>query len=463
MMDEKQLLGAYARECSESAFGELVTRHIDFVYSTALRVVNGDSHLAQDVTQIVFIELAREAGSLPGDVALPGWLYRHTCYTATKVVRTEQRRQSREQMAMEMRALDDKTRPEWELVAPYLDESLNQLSAPDRDAIVLRFLKQQDLRTVGAALGITDDAAQKRLSRALEKLRELLAGRGVSLTAAALASLLAAEAVTAAPPGLALSVATAALTAAASGGTTLTVLKLLTMAKTKAAIASAVVVTGAVLFLLIQHSSQAKLREENDSLRQQVESLSQLPGENVRLSNLVAQASNPPTNDHLNELLRLRSQVGILWAEAAQLKEVRRTNGPLEVAIAKNGQPQEAAKLSDATLVVWQLLDYETTNPNSPVLPRVEEIESFLKKYDPRFTGTNAFERVYQGSIGSIAVTNGHQVLVVREKQAWQGIDGGWRKAYGFGDSHAEIHLAADGDFTAWEAPRMASPPPRVP
>ena len=107
----------------------------DLDYSAALRVVNGDSHLAQDVTQMVFIELAREAGSLPDDVALPGWLHRHTCYTATKVVRAEQRRQSREQTAMEMRALDDNSRPEWEQVAPYLDESLNQLNPADRDAL----------------------------------------------------------------------------------------------------------------------------------------------------------------------------------------------------------------------------------------------------------------------------------------------------------------------------------------
>jgi DNA-directed RNA polymerase specialized sigma24 family protein len=81
MMDDEQLLHAYARERSEAAFGELVTRHIDFVYSAALRVVNGDGHLAQDVAQTVFIDLARKAGSLPGGVRLAGWLHRHTCYT----------------------------------------------------------------------------------------------------------------------------------------------------------------------------------------------------------------------------------------------------------------------------------------------------------------------------------------------------------------------------------------------
>ncbi len=219
MTNDEQLLHAYARERLESAFNELVARHIDFVYSAALRVVNGDSHLAQDVTQTVFIDLARKAGSLPRGVVLTGWLHRHTWYTAATAVRTERRRQSREQRAMEMRALDDNTRPEWELVAPYLDESLNQLNPADRDALVLRFLKQQDLRAVGEALGVSDDAAQKRVDRALEKLHVLLKRRGSTLSAAALGTALATEAVTAAPTGLSGSVAATALASAAAAST----------------------------------------------------------------------------------------------------------------------------------------------------------------------------------------------------------------------------------------------------
>src|ERR1035437_4079437 len=210
MENDEQLLLHYAQDRSESAFGKLVTRHINFVYSAALRVVNGDSHLAQDVAQTVFIDLARKARSLPSDVVLTGWLHRHTCYTAATAVRTERRRQSRDQTAMEMRALDDDNRPEWELVAPYLDESLNQLNPADRDALVLRFLKQQDLRAVGAALGISEDAAQKRVDRALEKLHVLLKHRGATLSAAALGTALATEAVTAAPAGFAGAVTAAA-------------------------------------------------------------------------------------------------------------------------------------------------------------------------------------------------------------------------------------------------------------
>src|SRR5437016_14260871 len=113
MTDDEQLLRQYRRERSESAFSELVTRYIDLVYSAALRVVNGDTHLAQDVTQTVFIHLARKALSLPRDVALAGWLHRHTCYTAATAVRAERRRRTREQTAMEMSALDENTKPRW--------------------------------------------------------------------------------------------------------------------------------------------------------------------------------------------------------------------------------------------------------------------------------------------------------------------------------------------------------------
>src|SRR3989441_4576471 len=233
MADDEQLLRQYAEERSESAFGELVSRYIDLVYSAALRVVNGDAQLAQDVTQTVFMDLARKARRLPGGVVLAGWLHRHTCYTAATAVRTERRRRAREQTAMEMRALDDNTESPWRRLAPYLDEALNELNSSDRNALVLRFLKRQDLRAVGAALGISEDSAQKRVSRALEKLRGVLRRRGVTLTATALTSVLATQAVTAAPAGLAVTVTAASLTASAQTGTMLTLLKLMAATKLK--------------------------------------------------------------------------------------------------------------------------------------------------------------------------------------------------------------------------------------
>jgi RNA polymerase sigma factor (sigma-70 family) len=156
MTEDKALLREYADERSERAFSELVRRYIDLVFSAALRVVNGDTQLAKDVTQVVFIDLARKAPTLPTGVVLAGWLHRHTCFRAATAVRTEQRRRAREETAMKIRAFEGDTESSWEQIAPYLDEALNQLHSSDRDALVLRFLKRKDLRTVGAALGISE-------------------------------------------------------------------------------------------------------------------------------------------------------------------------------------------------------------------------------------------------------------------------------------------------------------------
>ena len=325
MTDDGQLLQQYMRERSESAFGELVTRHIDLVYSAALRVAGGDRHLAEDVTQVVFMDLARKARGLPRDVLLAGWLHRHTCYTAAKAVRTERRRKTRERIAMEMRALDDNTEPPWELIAPHLDEGLNQLSACDRDAIVLRFLKRQDLRAVGAALGISEDAAQKRVSRALDKLRGVLSRRGIALTATALTSAMAAEAVTAAPAGLAVSVTAASVAAAAGTGTALTLLKFMATTKLKTGVISAIIVASVVTPLMVQHQAQARLRDQDESLRQRADQLAKLQADNERLSSLHAVANNsrPPSKDQLTELMRLRGEVGRLRTDLRESEQAK--------------------------------------------------------------------------------------------------------------------------------------------
>ena len=327
MTDDGQLLRQYTRDRSEAAFGELVARHIDLVYSVALRVAGGDSHLAQDVTQTVFLDLARKAPGLPRDAILAGWLYRHAWFTAAKSVRTERRRKTREQTAMEMRALDDNAGSPWELIAPHLDEGLNQLSASDRNAIVLRFFKRQDFRVIGAALGVSEDAAQKRVSRALEKLRGVLSKSGATLTATALASALPAEAVVAAPAGLAISVTSTALAGAASIGTglSLTTIKTLAMTKLQISVVGVILIAGMATPLLLQHQSLKRMREESNrlreetvSLQQQTSQMDQLAAENQRLSNLLARAggSQTPKPEQLGELLRLRGEATRLRANA---------------------------------------------------------------------------------------------------------------------------------------------------
>jgi RNA polymerase sigma factor (sigma-70 family) len=270
MTAHRTLIAQYAVNGSEEAFRELVAHYLDLVYSTAVRLVNGDTHLAEDVAQTVFADLARLAATLSRDVMLGGWLHRRTCHVALSTLRSERRRQHRERQAAQMNAQQDQTEASFEQIAPVLDEAINQLGAEDRAAITLRFFERRDFRAIGQALGSNEDAAQKRVTRALEKLRGLLARRGVTASTAGLAAALGAHAITAAPAGLAASVSSAALASAASGGgLTLLILKLMAMTKFQVAI-SALVVAGLGTTLVVEHQTQGRLREQNQALRQQV-------------------------------------------------------------------------------------------------------------------------------------------------------------------------------------------------
>lgn len=336
MTDTQKLLAEYAEKGSETAFRELVDRYIRLVYSTALRLAGGDTQLAEDASQTVFIDLARKARTLSGDVMLGGWLHQHTFHVATKAVRAERRRQSRERTALEMNTLHDDSGTDWRQLAPVLDEAITQLGTQDRSAILLRFFEQRDFRSVGAALGSSEDAARMRVARAIEKLHSILKRRGVTLSAAALASALAGEAVTAAPAGLAASLAGTALASSAAGaGISATLIKIVTMTKLKVSLISAVAVVGLVTPLVLQHVNQVKLREENRALRQQ---MAQLQTDNMRLSNRVAQAVKGRTesSDRLRELLRLRGKVGVL---GQQLSELERSAAGRPSAPGRSAQP----------------------------------------------------------------------------------------------------------------------------
>src|ERR1051325_6810607 len=216
MADGQQLLAQYADSGSEAAFRELVTRYVDLVYSAAVRLVNGDTHLAEDVTQTVFADLARMARKLSRDVMLGGWLHRHTCFVASKTMRSERRRLARERQAVEMNVQEDHSAANLASVAPILDDAINQLGSEDRTAILLRFFEQHDFQSVGAAMGSSEEAALKRVDRALEKLELLLKKRGVAFSATTLAAALGTQAVTAAPAGLAVCISSVALAGAAT-------------------------------------------------------------------------------------------------------------------------------------------------------------------------------------------------------------------------------------------------------
>jgi RNA polymerase sigma factor (sigma-70 family) len=322
-MNDHELLQRYATSRCEAAFSELVKRYLDLVYSAALRQVGGDTHLAKDVAQAVFIDLARKAASLPERAVLAGWLYTGTRYAAAKSVRCEQRWRLREQKAntMQTESSEPTDEPDWEQLGPVLDTVMHQLNEGDRHAVLLRFFEGRSLVEVGERLGVSEDAARKRVGRALDKLRELLVRRGVTSTTAALVSLLAGNAVAAAPAGMAASISGAALaTAASSTGTGLTFLKIMTMTKLKLAGISALIVTCAAGPLILQHQSEVLLRGQVRALRQEKDQLAEriepLTEDNLRLSNLLAQADRPAAESVPNELLRLRAEVSRLRAEA---------------------------------------------------------------------------------------------------------------------------------------------------
>src|SRR6266446_9460559 len=204
-MGDWQLLQAYARDRSEAAFAELVRLHLDWVYSVALRHV-GDPHLAEDVVQSVFVLLARKARHLRPGTLLSGWLFRTTRHVAAHARRAEQRRKSREATACTM--IHDSTAPDtgeilWQQLAPHLDQAVAALSEADRSAILLRFYEKMPLRRVGERLGVSEEAAKKRVGRALERMREFLDRRGVKLGGPLLAALLAEKTVQTASAALA--------------------------------------------------------------------------------------------------------------------------------------------------------------------------------------------------------------------------------------------------------------------
>jgi RNA polymerase sigma factor (sigma-70 family) len=461
MTDSQTLLAEYAKNDSEPAFRELVTRYVDLVYSTAVRLVGEDRHLAEDVSQTVFADLARLARSLPEKVMLGGWLHRHTCFVATTLLRGERRRRARERQAVEMNALQDHTAANLARVAPVLDDAINQLGATDRTAILLRFFEQRDFRAVGEAMGSNEDAARMRVNRALDKLHTLLTQRGVTLPAAALGTALAGQVVTAAPAGLAAGISSAVLAGAAAGtGVTLTTLKLLAMAKFKIGIVSAVVVASVVTPLLLQHQARARLREQDDALRQQQSQVAALQAEHGRLLKLAAGSSL--SSNQPKDLQRLRAEIAALQPQTSVVARLREENRRLKASTTGPLTPLQAREEMIARLNFsrqWMLAFIMYAEDNQDQFPRdFDQAKAFLPKPAKSDTNvtTDQFEIVYQGKWRDLK--NPAKVVILRERQAHQMPDGKWGKAYAFADGHSETHSEPDGNFEAWEKERIVPP-----
>ena len=172
---DQELLRNYAEHRSQPAFEELVRRHVDLVYSAALRIVRR-ADAAEDVTQCAFTALAQNARRVAKHPILSGWLHLTTRNLAAKTVRSEVRRRAREEAAaLVNRREADPTDAPWERVAQDLDGALGELSDADRVPLLLRYFERKSAREIGQTLGINEEAAQKRVARAVERLRALTA------------------------------------------------------------------------------------------------------------------------------------------------------------------------------------------------------------------------------------------------------------------------------------------------
>ena len=337
MTDDVTLLRGFVEQRSEQDFARLVERHIGLVFATAVRRVGGDAHLAEDVTQSVFVDLARKARALLHHRILAGWLYTSTIYAAAKAVRSEQRRRHREQQAHAMQELQagaSTPDADWASVRPAIDDALRALNARDRDAILLRFFHAQGFADIGVALNLSENAARMRVERALEKLRGQLARRGIASTLAALGATLSAHAAIAPPATLAATITTSALAGVSSAGTAVALFNLLAMTKIQLGLATAVITVG-VTTLALEH------REQNE-LRATIAPATAIADESAQVRAEIARLKQSAADYQALDLRAATEELDQLRREAAQLRE-RRAHLNLPAAFASRSSPPPSA------------------------------------------------------------------------------------------------------------------------
>jgi RNA polymerase sigma factor (sigma-70 family) len=343
-----ELLSRYVKHGAEDAFAEIVRRHLDVVHSAALRQLHSPQ-LAEEVAQSTFMKLAREGWKLRHETILVAWLYQVTRREAIDVVRREARRQLREQIATEINSVNaTTTTADWADIAPILDEGMDALSEDDRTAILLRYFENKSLRAVGETLGASEDAARKRVNRAVESLRGFFAERGVTVGATGLVALLSTHAAVAAPIGLAITITTsAAVAGAAMPSTVIGLTKTLSMTMIHKTLVGTII-AAAVGTGIYEARRATQLQSRAQTLEQQGQSL-RLENEQLRqerddvASRLAAtQQKSQSQGADRNELLRLR-------AEVTRLRESARELAQLKAATSATGHDPEI----EATLRTW--------------------------------------------------------------------------------------------------------------
>jgi len=478
---DAQLLGRYVRDGFEDAFAEIVRRHLNLVYSAALRQVR-QPQLAEEITQSAFVDLARQARRLAPDTILSAWLYQVTRRTAIDVIRRESRRQKREQAAHELTELTamNASDTDWTQIEPLLEEGMDTLEEKERAALLLRFFEQKSLSEVGAALGINEEAARKRVSRSVERLREFFVRRGVSVSEAALAATMTSNVIQVAPVALGPAVISAAMVSATTVAVSATaVSKVIAMTTIqKALLVTTLVAAGAGLYEAREASNaRAQLlaaQQQQSSLSNQIDELTRQRDE---LSGQVALSKKDKAKSEGNELLRLRNQVGQLRSQLAAASRAGRKEPEPRKTDENAITPEEKmaregiAKMNYARqwviafhIFAQQNQDQFPTNfaQAEPFLDEGAKTEHNLKPGEFPPGGIKFglvpenYEITFQGSLQT--ATNPSQQIILREKEPRQTLDGGYVRTYGFADGHIEVHRASvdhgpdEIGFEAWEA-----------
>jgi RNA polymerase sigma factor (sigma-70 family) len=360
-LTDYELLTDFAQSESEEAFATLVTRYVNLVYSTAVRFTS-NSHHAEEITQAVFIILARKAGKLSRRVALSGWLYQTTWLTAANFVKSEFRRQRREQEAYMQSTSNEPDSPAWQQIAPLLERAMGHLGETDRNAVVLRFFENKTAAEAASVLKLTEAAAHKRTSRALDKLRKILSNHGVTSTTSIIAGAISAHSIHTAPAAVVASVKLMATAKGAAASASLATLihgglKLMawTKVKTTIAISAGLLLTAGTTFLLIKGISH-----KPDMAALQGTWAGQEAGAGDGLSTVVINGAT----------LEFRGADPAEWYKATFSLRANTTPKQAVIAIADSPQPQYVGKIANAIYKLeGDTFTVAGNEPGDPSLP----------------------------------------------------------------------------------------------
>jgi RNA polymerase sigma factor (sigma-70 family) len=463
---DHEMLRRYAKENCEEAFAELTRRHLDLAWGAAVRIT-GDADLARDVAQKTFCDLARKARFIPESVVIPGWIYRAACLEARRTLRTLARRAERERKAMELHATADADPATEEWVATLLsqmDAALCSLRTSDRDALLLRFFEKKSLAEVGVELGVSEDTAQKRVSRALGKLRSRMTKGAVATSAALISQALGAASLQAAPVGLVGSISATSVGSAGVGGLSSILFNLKTQIifmKTKL-IVGTIALTAVAAPLAVQQQILTGLENENVRLSELASRATALQAANASLAgrDALAREGERLGREH-EELLKLRAEVAALTTEENKTKaSLRSRSAGLKSQLAHVNHEKELYA-NDG----WVMAKIVSESKQLGLASRIFANENGRKKNERRvpanflefkeagYRGSEAnFDHYefYPGAEGEEMPAFSGFKMLLREKQP-RPIKGGWQRIYTLFDGSVQAATSETTDFTAWE------------